>query len=124
MRSYHRFLWVALLVSAAGVATARAEDYSLTFVFGPGFAATARQGARAASLASRHWFFGTLTTIELRRAGRMDAQRIDSQMAQKEMDQVFTDAAAAARAADPAAFLSSLDAAVQAAALRPGIRVV
>jgi len=132
MRAYYRFLGIALLICVAGVATFRGQgsavnmpgDYSLTFVFGPGFASTARQGARAASMASRHWFSTTLATIELRRTGSLDAQRIEAKMTPKEMDQIFTDAALAARTADPAAFLSSLDAAVQAAALRPGIRVV
>ena len=108
----------------AGVATARAEDYSLTFVFGPGFAATARQGARAAASASRHWFGTTSATVELRRAGSLDGRLIDAKMASKEMEQVFIDTAIAARATDPAAFLNSLDAAVQAAALRSGTRVL
>ena len=113
-----------LLIGVAGVATVRAEDYSLTFVFGPGFAATARQGARAAASASRHWFTTTNTTVELRRPGSLDARRIDAKMAPKEMDQVFIDTAIEARTADPATFLGSLDAAVQAAALRSGTRVV
>ncbi|MGA2274012.1 MAG: hypothetical protein ABSH00_10690 [Bryobacteraceae bacterium] len=99
-------------------------DYSLTFVFGPGFAATARRGAHAAASASRHWFATTHATVELRRAGSLDGRRIDAKMAPKAMDQVFTDAAIEARTADPAAFLRSLDAAAQAAALRPGIRVL
>jgi hypothetical protein len=124
MRFPHRFLGIALLIGVAGVATVRAEDYSLTFVFGPGFAATARQGARAAASASRHWFATTNTTVELRRAGSLDARRIDAKMAPKEMEQVFTEAALEARAADPAAFLASLDAAAQAAALRSGTRVL
>jgi len=118
------FSELCFLIGVAGVATVRAEDYSLTFVFGPGFAATARQGARAAASASRHWFTTTDTTVELRRAGSLDARRIDAKMTSKEMDQVFIDTAIEARAADPAAFLGSLDAAVQAAALRSGTRVV
>ena len=113
-----------LLLGVAGVATVRAEDYSITFVFGPGFAATARQGAHAAASASRHWFGTTNATVELRRAGSLDGQRIDAKMNSKEMDQAFTDAAMEARTADPAAFLTSLDAAVQAAALRPGTRLL
>jgi hypothetical protein len=124
MRFYHRFIGIGLLVGMAGAATARAEDYSLTFVFGPGFAATAKQGARAASAASRHWFGTTNASIELRRAGSPYGQRIEAKMTPKEMDQAFLDAAIAARTVDPAAFLGSLDAAVQAASLRPGIRVL
>jgi len=63
-------------------------------------------------------------TVELRLPGNLDGRRIGAQMNPKEMEQVFTDAAIAARATDPAAFLSSLDAAIQAAALRPGMRIV
>ena len=124
MRVHYRFLGIVLLVYLAGVVTARAEDYSLTFLFGPGFAANARQGALAASAASHHWFGTTNATVEIRRVGSPDPQRVDAKMTTKEMDLAFTDAALAARNADPAAFLTSLDAAVQAAALRPGTRVV
>jgi len=112
------------LIGIASFAQVRAEEYSLTFLFGPGFVATARQGAHAAASASRHWFGTTRTTVELRRAGSLDALRIDSAMAPKEMLQVFTEAADAAHATDPAAFLTSLDAAVRAAALRPGTRIL
>src|ERR1035438_1395993 len=83
-----------------------------------------RQGARAAASASRHWFGTTKTTVELMRAGSLDALSIDAAMAPKEMEQVFTEAADGAHATDPAAFLTSLDAAVQAAGLRPGTRIV
>lgn len=124
MRVWYRFLGSALLIGVASFAQARAEEYSLTFLFGPGFAATARQGARAAASASRHWFGTTKTTVELMRAGSLDALSIDAAMAPKEMEQVFTEAADRAHATDPAAFLTSLDAAVQAAGLRPGTRIV
>ncbi|MGA2038827.1 MAG: hypothetical protein ABSH42_06080 [Bryobacteraceae bacterium] len=131
MRFYYRFLGIALLIFVPGVTT-RAQDsadsasvdYSITFVFGPGFAATARQGAHAAASASRHWFGTTRATVELWRAGSPDAQRIDPKMNPKEMDEAFADTALLARTADPAAFLTSLDAAAQATALRPGIRLV
>jgi len=122
MRVFSRFFGIVLLVCAAGVPAVRAQDYSLTFLFGPGFAGTARQGARAAASASRHWFATTKATVELRRAGSLDGQRIDAQTSP--LEQPFTEAAIAARSADPAAFLDSLDAAVQATALRPGVRIL
>jgi hypothetical protein len=124
MRVSTRFIGISSLVFWASVAPAGAADYSLTFVFGPGFAATARQGARAAASASRRWFSTTNATVELRRAGSLEGQPIAAKMAPKEMEQVFTEAALAARTADPAAFLDSLDAAIQATAQRPGVRVV
>ena len=124
MRVPPRFIGICSLAFWAGIASAGTADYSLTFVFGPGFAATARQGARAAASASRRWFSTTNATVELRRAGTLEGLRIDGKMAPKDMEQVFTQAALAARSADPAAFLDALDAAVQATAQRPGIRVV
>ncbi len=45
-------------------------------------------------------------------------------MEAKKLDQAFTEAALKARDADPATFLTALDAAVQAAALHPGARVL
>jgi len=45
MRVCCRFLGSALLIGMASFAQVRAEEYSLTFLFGPGSAATARQGA-------------------------------------------------------------------------------
>jgi hypothetical protein len=124
MRAYYRLLGIVLLTGVAGVATVRAEDRSLTVLFGPGFEATARKGAQAAASASRHWFATANSTVELRWAGGPDGRHVDATMAQEEMERIFTDAALEARAADPAAFLTALDAAVQAIALRPGTRLL
>jgi hypothetical protein len=124
MRVCYRLLGIALLVGVAGVTTVRAEDYSLTFVFGPSFEATAKKGAQAAASASRHWFANGKATVELRRAGSLDGQSIEAKTTQDEMEQIFVAAALQARATDPAAFLTSLDAAAQAAALRPGTRLL
>jgi len=132
MRVLHRIIGIGLLVSLAGVTAFHAQDtvvhlsgdYSLTFVFGPGFAGTARQGARAAAAASRRWFGTTKATIELRRSGSLDGRLIEPKMTQKEMEEAFLEAAIAARATDPVTFLRSLDAAVQATALRPGVKIV
>ncbi|MGO9232266.1 MAG: hypothetical protein ACLQKA_23975 [Bryobacteraceae bacterium] len=106
------------------MAAVRAEDYSLTFVFGPGFEATAKKGAEAAAAASHRWLAHSNATVELRRAGSLDGQRIYAKTAEAEIEPIFENAALQARTADPAAFLSSLDAAAQAAALRPGIRLL
>ena len=124
MRACCRLLGVACLVGVAGVASVRAEDRSLTVLFGPGFEATARKGAQAAASASRHWFATANATVELRWAGSPDARRVDAKATQEEMERIFTDAALDARTADPAAFLTSLDASVQAIALRPGTRLL
>lgn len=60
----------------------------------------------------------------MRRAGSPDAQAIDSRTTGKALEQSFLNAALQARDADPAAFLTSLDAAAQAAALHPGKRLL
>lgn len=112
------------MIALAGATTVRAEDFSLTVLFGPGFEATARKGAQAAAMASHHWLTTTNATVELRRAGSLDGQPVAAGSTQEAMEQAFTDAALQARAVDPAAFLTSLDAAVQAARLRPGTRIL
>jgi len=112
------------LTGVAGVATVRAEDRSLTVLFGPGFEATARKGAQAAAAASHRWFATANSTVELRWAGGADGRRVEATTTLEEMERMFTEAALEARTADPAAFLTSLDAAVQAIALRPGARLL
>jgi hypothetical protein len=62
--------------------------------------------------------------VELRRSGSPDVQRIDAATGAKDVDQAFSDAVQAARAADPSAFLITLDSAAQAAASHSGTRVV
>ncbi|MEI9975986.1 MAG: hypothetical protein WDO73_30365 [Ignavibacteriota bacterium] len=101
-----------------------AEQRLLTFVFGPSSQEAARQSARAASATARRWLQTDGATVELRRAGTPDGQRIDPKAAPKEIDQMFVDAVLAARETDPASFLLTLDAAAQSAAMLPGARVV
>jgi hypothetical protein len=124
MHARYRLIGVAILIALAGATTVRAEDFSLTVLFGPGFEATARKGAQAAAMASHHWLTTTNATVELRRAGSLDGQPVDAKATQDAMEQAFADAALQARAVDPAAFLTSLDAAVQAVKLRPGTRIL
>jgi hypothetical protein len=101
-----------------------AEKGVLSFVFGPSSPEAARQSAHAAAAAARHWAQTDGGVVELRRPGTTDVQQIDAAMDARQMEQVFADAVHAAREADPASFLITLDAAAQATALRPGTRVV
>jgi hypothetical protein len=101
-----------------------AEHGFLTFVFGPSSPATARLSARAAAAAARQWLHTVGNAVELRRAGSLDVQPIDTAMDARKMDQAFLDATLAARDADPPSFLLTLDAAAQATATHPGARVV
>ncbi|HLN02566.1 MAG TPA: hypothetical protein VK335_24975 [Bryobacteraceae bacterium] len=118
-------LWkTALLVAATFVPGLHAEQGVLTFVFGPNSQEAARQSARAAAATARHWVQTAGGVVELRRAGSPDVQRIAAGMDAKELQQAFSDAARAARDADPPSFLIALDAAAQAAALSPGARIV
>ncbi len=116
-------LWASLLVAAMAT-PGRCEEGLLTFVFGPNSQDAARQSARAAANTARHWLQTAGNQIEIRRAASPEAQRIDSHLGPKELEQAFSDAAMAARDADPAPFLTSLDAATQEAALHPGARIV
>jgi hypothetical protein len=101
-----------------------AEQGLLSFVFGPSSPEAARQSARAAAAAARHWVQTAGGVVELRRGGSPDVQRIDAATGAKELDQAFGDAVLAARDADPSSFLVTLDSAAQAAALHAGVRVV
>lgn len=96
----------------------------MTFVFGPASPETAKRGAHAAAEAAHHWLQTPGAVIEVRRAGSPDAQNVDPRLDPKELEQAFAEVAAHAREADPAAFLTTLDAAVQAAALHSGTRLL
>ena len=106
---------------AAGL---HAEQGLLTFVFGPSSPEAARQSAHVAAATARHWVQTDGGVVELRRSGSPDVQRIDAATGAKDVDQAFSDAVQAARAADPSAFLITLDSAAQAAASHSGTRVV
>ena len=101
-----------------------AEQGLLTFVFGPSSPEAARQSARAAAATARNWVQNAGGVVELRRSGSPEVQRIDAATGAKDVDQAFGDAVQAARAADPSAFLITLDSAAQAAATHSGTRVV
>lgn len=124
MRTSASIRATALLLSIFCIPAIHAEQGFLTFVFGPSSQDAARQSARAASATARHWLQTSGSVVELRRAGNPEAQRIAAGMGAKELEQAFTDAAQAARDADPPSFLISLDAAAQSAALNPGVRIV
>ena len=100
-----------------------AEQGLLTFVFGPSSPEAGRQSARAAAATARNWVQSAGGVVELRRSGSQDVQRIDAAAA-RDVDQKFGDAVLAARDADPASFLITLDSAAQAAAVHAGTRVV
>jgi len=115
---------MTLLLAAAVAPAARCEQGLLTFVFGPSSQETAKQGARAAESAARQWLRTAGHVVEIRHAGSSDAERLDAHLNSKKLEQVFTDAALAARDSEPPAFLVSLDAATQAAGLYAGVRMV
>ncbi|MGD0364800.1 MAG: hypothetical protein ABSC93_28315 [Bryobacteraceae bacterium] len=118
------FRIVALLIAAGAAPAIQAEQGLLTFVFGPSSQEAARQSARAAAAAARHWQQTEGGIVQIRRAGSADAQTLAAGMGAKEMEQAFTDAAVAAREVDPPSFLITLDSAAQAAALSAGARIV
>jgi len=113
-----------LLLAVSFIPAVQAEQGILTFVFGPSSQEAARQSARAAAAASRHWLQTAGSVVEIRRAGSPDVQHIDAGIGAKDLEQTFSDAALAARDADPPSFLNSLDSAAQSAALTLGTRIV
>src|SRR5579862_3884258 len=104
MRTPVHAMLAASLLLAAMAAPARCEDGLITFVFGPNSQDAARQSARAAASTGRRWLQTAGHDLEIRRAGSPDAQRIDSHVGPKELEQAFSDAALAARDSDPAPF--------------------
>jgi hypothetical protein len=114
----------ALLLAVFFSPSVHAEQGLLTFVFGPSSPEAARQSAHAATATARHWIQTDAGVVELRRAGSPDVQQISAATSEKELEQTVRNAVLAARDADPASFLNTLDSAAQAAALYPGLRVV
>jgi hypothetical protein len=114
----------ALLLAVFCAPALHAEQGLLTFVFGPSSPEAARQSARASAATARHWVESDGGVVELRRSGSQEVQRIDAATAARDVDQKFSDAVLAARDADPASFLITLDSAAQAAATHSGTRVV
>lgn len=126
MKSMHAIsnLRVSALLWALALAPALQGGQSLlTFVFGPSSQETARQAARSAASTAHRWLTKG-DDVEIRRAGSPDAQRLAPGAGFKDVEQAFTDAALAARDADPVSFLISLDAAAQASALHSGTRIL
>lgn len=124
MRAIARFSLTGLLIGLAVAPPVHAAERLLTFLFGPGSPEAARQGARAAAATARHWLRSPGAEVELRHAGSPEAQSIDARMDAKKLEQAFAEAALQGRDADPATFLTALDAAAQATALHAGTRVL
>jgi hypothetical protein len=124
LASYFRYLIVASLAGVTLAPTLQGEERSLTIVFGPGSVEAAKQGARAASTTARRWLQTKGSTADARQAGSTDALTLDPQTPGKVLDQALLRLAMQARDGSPKSFLVTLDAAVQAAALRGGTRVV
>ena len=118
--------WPVLAVAAGMLISPvmQAERRSLTILFGPASTDNARQGAHAAAGAARRWLRTADSEVELRRAGSTGTLAIDAKLGAKAIEQAFAGAAMQARDTDPATFLTALDSAAQAAALRPGQRLV
>ena len=118
------FAWLLCASNALAAAPDPGAGRVAIFLFGPAGAESARQGARAATAASRRWLSKPGSTAELRRAGSMDALPLDSGTPAKSVEQAFLNAARQGRDADPDTFLSSLDAAAQSLARRPGLHLL
>ena len=100
-------LCMAVLLAVVFSPGLYAEQGILTFVFGPISPDVARRSARAAAATARQWMQTAGNVVELRRAGSPDVATNRRGHGRQEMEQVFIDAALAARDADPPSFLIS-----------------
>ena len=118
------FAWLLCAPIALAASSDPASGRAAIFLFGPAGADNARQAARAAATDGRRWLREPGSTAELRRAGSMDALPLDAATPAKAIEQAFAAAASLGRDTDADTFLSSLDAAAQALARRPGLRLL
>jgi len=118
------FAWLLFAPMVFAASPDPAAGRVAIFLFGPAGAESARQAARAAAAAGRRWLSQPGSTAELRRAGSMDALPLDARPPAKSMEQAFLNAAQQGRDTDPDTFLSSLDAAAQSLARRPGLHLL
>jgi len=124
MRDFACLGTAALLLAVPFAPGLHAEKGLLTFVFGPSSQEAARQSAHAAAAAARHWVQTAGGLVEIRRAGSLEAKRIDAALDARGIEQTFSDTSLAARDADPPSFLIALESAAQAAAVHTGARIV
>ena len=124
MRPFHSLRVIIALSALAVAPSIRAEQGSLTFVFGPSSQEAERQAVRAAAATARHWLQTAGNSVEVRRAGSPGVQQIQAAMSGKDIEKALGDMALAAREADPPSFVIALDSAAQTAALQPGARIV
>lgn len=124
MRNHACLPVFALLTFAACAASARAEDRSLVFVFGPVGADRVQAAAQAAAASARNWLKVPGSTVEIRRRDASDSQELSKFMAAKDVEAALLGAASASAQIDVTAFFNTLDKATYSAARHPGKRVV
>lgn len=115
------FAFVALATCAA---SARADDRSIVFVFGPVSADNAQAAAQATAASARNWLKIPGATAEIRRPGTRDSQELSKFMGARDVEAALIDAARASSQIGLMGFLNALDTATYAAARHPGKRVV
>jgi hypothetical protein len=97
---------------------------SAIFVFGPGGAEPAKRGALGATSAAKSWVKSPDSWAELRRLSDTGDVVLEAKTPGKQIDDAFAAASREARDSDSTTFVTRMDAAAQALALRPGVRLL
>lgn len=124
MRNYLFPFTATLLGVAVWAIPLQAEERSLTILFGPSDAETARAAAKATAASARHWLQTPGASAELRRVGSQDALPLSAKSSTKDLEKAFVELALRSEATDFAGFLATLDASVQSLGQRAGIRLM
>ena len=115
-----RRITTVLLILLTAALSSAAADRSAVILFGPAGAENSRAGARVVSSALSR--FISNNTAEIRGTGVVEGQLVTSGMPGKQVDELIAKTARESREANPALFVTALDAAAQAVARMSGAR--
>ena len=115
------FALSALIISSSPL---RADDRSITILFGPTTSEHAQQAAQSATSAARNWLGIPGASAEIRRPGVTEGQQLAKFMSAKDIEAALLDAARASSQVDLTGFLNALDKATYASARQSGMRVL
>jgi hypothetical protein len=115
---------VVLCLTLLAFQTARAEDRSLVFLFGPTTEEHGRAAAHAAATVTKQWFQSPGAVAELRFTGNSDTQEFGKAMQIKDMESAFLYAAQNGRQGDLKGMVNGFDRAGNSLSHHPGKRLL
>lgn len=111
-----------LLLAAAPLFSAHAQEKSVALLFGPVSADAREKAANTATERIYQWLGAPNTSVELRRAGQRDGQMLLKFLKPKDVTQALSDSARLGAEAPLPLLLDSIDMAAYALARKPGLR--